>query len=380
MTIAVALLGVISLVGAAYLLVAALAVRRFSELPDPRAAEESPVTILKPLHGEDAELYENLRSFCDQSYPIYQIVFGVRDADDLAIPVVRRLIAELPDKDLALVVDSRVTGSNFKVSNLENMLVSAKYDTFVIADSDMHVTPQYLSAVTAPLADPEVGLVTCLYRGRPVAGMWSQVAAMFVNHGFLPSAIVGQWAQPGDACFGATMALRRATYDGIGGFASLRDQLADDYALGAAVRRLGKKVVLSQHLVDTVMAEPGPRALVAHELRWARTIRLIAPLGYAASVITHPVALAACGFVMSGLSAPMLSIFAAVLGCRMIMVRLIDRSLRIPATPLWLVPLRDMLSFAVFIASFLGNTVAWRDRTFRIAADGRLVTNGDTRA
>jgi ceramide glucosyltransferase len=380
MIILVAVLAAVSLLGAACLLAAAIAVRRFVKRPTETASAGVPVTILKPLHGEDAQLYENLRSFCEQRYSSYQIVFGVRDRDDRAIPVVERLIAEFPGKDLALVVDPAVVGSNFKVSNLENMVALAKYDVLVIVDSDMHVAPDYLGTVTAPLADPTVGLVTCLYRGRSVDGLWSRLGAMFVNHGFLPAALIGEAMRPGNACFGATMALRRDTYIAIGGFASLRDQLADDYALGAAVRRVGKKIVLSQYLVDTVIAEPGLGALLRHELRWARTIRLLAPFGFAASILTHPVALALLAALLDGLSLPMLGILTLVLAGRLATVRLLDRALGLAPTALRLVPLRDLLSFGVFVASFLGNQVAWRNRNFRIAADGRLVTDGDSRA
>jgi ceramide glucosyltransferase len=377
MMILVAALAAVSLTGAVFLLAASLAVRRFVERPTETTSVGAPVTILKPLHGEDAQLYENLRSFCEQRYSAYQIVFGVRDLDDRAIPVVERLIAEFPGKDLVLVVDPTVVGSNFKVSNLENMMASAKFDVFVIADSDMRVAPDYLGAVTAPLADRAIGLVTCLYRGRPVEGLWSRLGAMFINHGFLPAALIGEAMRPGNACFGATMALRRDTYAAIGGFASLRDQLADDYALGAAVRRVGQKIVLSQHLVDTVVAEPGLAALLRHELRWARTIRLLAPFGFAASILTHPVALALVAALLDGLSLPILGILALVLAVRLATVRLLDRALGLAPTALWLVPLRDLLSFGVFVASFLGNQVAWRNRNFRIAADGRLVTDGD---
>jgi len=380
MVLVTALLAGICLAGSLYLLLAAGAVRRFARASIPRAVAPIPVTILKPLHGEDAQLYENLHSFCTQHYPCFQVIFGVRDPADPAIPIVRRLIAALPDCDIALVVDPSVSGSNYKVSNLENMIAVAKHDIFVIADSDMRVGPDYLTAVTAPLAEAEIGLVTCLYRGRPVAGLSSRLAAMFVNHGFLPSALIGERMRPGDACFGATMALRRDIYATIGGFAALRDQLADDYALGAAIRRAGKRIVLSPQLVDTMMADPDLRAMIGHELRWARTIRLIAPIGFAASVVTHPLALSLIATLALGFPPAMLAVLAIVLACRLAMVRIIDRALDLPAANLWLVPIRDMLSFAVFIASFLGNRVAWRDSTFRIAADGRLVTLGDDSA
>jgi ceramide glucosyltransferase len=370
----------VCLVGAVYLLLAAWAVRRFARIPIVVVASPVPVTVLKPLHGKDAWLYENLRSFCTQRHPRFQIIFGVRDPVDPATAVVRRLIAELPERDLALVVDPSISGNNFKVSNLENMVPVAKHDIFVVADSDMRVGPDYLAAVTAPLSDAATGLVTCLYRGQPVAGLPSRLGAMFVNYGFLPSALVGERLRPGNACFGATMALRRDIYATIGGFASLRDQLADDYALGAAVHRAGKRVVLSPQLVDTIIAEPDFATLLRHELRWARTIRLIAPLGYAASFITHPLALSLLACIALGIPPLMLGVLAAVLVCRLTMVRVVDRALGLPAAPLWLVPLRDLLSFAVFVASFLGNRVTWRDTTFRIAADGRLATIGDDRA
>jgi ceramide glucosyltransferase len=376
----VSLIEALSLIGAAYLLLATIAVRRFAARPTPRASEQEAVTVLKPLHGEDAELYQNLRSFCVQRYATFQIIFGVRNPDDAAIPIVQRLIAEFPELDLGLVVNPLVAGSNFKVSNLENMMALAKHEILVIADSDMHVGPDYLAAVTASLAAPDIGLVTCLYRGRPIAGLWSQLGAMFVNHGFLPSALVAQWVQPGDACFGATMALRRDVYDAVGGFTSLHNQLADDYALGEAVRRLGKTIALSPHLVDTVISEPSFGALLRHELRWARTLRLVAPIGYAASIVTQPVALATLGVLLSGFAGADLAVFVAALCCRLIMIRMTDHALNCPASPLWLAPFRDLLSFAVFIASFLGNRVTWRDSSLRIAADGRLVTHGDGRA
>jgi ceramide glucosyltransferase len=380
MEIVTAALAAASLGGSAYTLLAASAVRRFVRLPASRAAASPPVTVLKPLHGAEVELYENLRSFCAQLYPRFQIIFGVRDEGDPAIAVVRRLIADLPDVDIALVVNPRVEGSNFKVSNLENMVALAKHDIFVIADSDMHVKPDYLTEVTAPLAESGNGLVTCLYRGRPIGGIWSQLGAMFINHGFLPSALIGERLRPSDACFGATIALRRDIYVAIGGFARLRDQLADDYALGAAVRRIGKRVVLSPYLVDTVSSEASLGALLRHELRWARTIRSIAPIGFAASFITHGVMLGLIAVLVGGFAAPTLAVLAIGLVCRLAMVRIVDRALTLPVAPLWLVPIRDMLSFWVFVVSFLGNRVAWRDNTFRIGADGRLVTNGDGRA
>lgn len=367
-----------SAIGSFYLVGAAIAVRRFAaraqQLPPPPAQA---VSILKPLYGEDAELYENLVSFCRQEYPVWQVVFGVQDPDDAAIPVVRRLIEAHPAADLVLVIDSRRHGGNLKVGNLQNMLPKASHDVIVIADSDMRVRPDYLAEVTAPLTDRTIGLVTCLYRGVSAGGFWSRLACLNINHGFLPQALVAAALGERNGCFGATIALRRDTLEAAGGFAAIAESLADDHALGAAVRRLGRKVALSPHVLDTVVAEPSLAALFRHELRWSRTIRAIAPAGFMGSVLTQPMALALGALGLDVMPLTAAAMLALALGCRAVMVRMVDRAMRLPRTPLWLMPVRDLLSFVVFVASFLSRTVAWRDRTFRVGRDGQLILDGD---
>ena len=286
-----------SAAGCAYLWYACHGVERFRRRRTPVVATKRPISVLKPLHGEEPTLLDNLRSFCRQHYPDFQIVFGVADPDDAAIAVVRTLMAEFPGRDLALVVDGTQRGANRKVANLDNMLPSARHNILVIADSDMRVSPDYLAAVTAPLVEAQpagagTGLVTCLYRGVSSGGLWSDLAALHINHGFLPQAVAADALGMGAGCFGATMALKRATLEAAGGFAALVNTLADDHVLGQAVRRLGLTVALSPYLVDDIVAEPGPAALFRHELRWARTIRLVAPLGFLGSVVTYPVPLA----------------------------------------------------------------------------------------
>jgi ceramide glucosyltransferase len=369
----------VALAGAGYLLVAAWAVRRFAARPSPAVGHRPPATVLKPLYGEDAGLAANLLSFVEQDYPAFQVVFGVRDRDDPAVGVVKALIAARPDADLMLVVDPAVRGANYKISNLENMLAAAKHDILVIADSDMRVRRDYLADVTAPLADPMVGLVTCLYAGRPAAGPWSRLGAMWVNYQFLPSAVLADRLGVADGCFGATMALRRETLEAAGGFAALRDRLADDHALGAAVRSLGKRLFLSGHVVDDVLFEPSAAALLDHEMRWARTIRSVAPGGYAASIVTHPFALALLAALAGGLASTPWLVAGLILLVRFAMVREVERALGLSPAAAWLVPLRDLLSFAVFLVSFCGRKIAWRDHAFRLEADGRLKLNGDVR-
>ena len=369
-----------SLAGCLFLGFSVWAVGRLQQPRPRRSAATGAVTVLKPLCGEDADLAANLRSFCLQDYPRFQVVFGVREADDPAIPVVRRLMAEMPAADLTLVIDGRRHGRNLKVANLQNMLPAAKHEIVVIADSDMRVERHYLAEMCAPLADPTVGLVTCLYRGVPAGGLWSRLACLHVNHGFLPQAALADALGAGAGCFGASIGLRRATLEEIGGFGAIADDLADDYALGAAVRRLGMRIELSSLLVDNVIDEPSLAALFRHELRWARTIRLVAPLGFVGSIVMQPAVMAALALALGVLPVPASAMLVLALACRAVSVRLIDLSLRLPASPLYLLPLRDVLSFAVFVASFFARRVEWRDRTFQVGPKGRLTLDGDSPA
>ena len=367
-----------SAIGCLYLWYAGHAVAKFARRPLPRADRQPPVTILKPLRGEDPALADNLRSFIGQDYTGVQLLCGTADADDPAAAVVRRLIDEFPDADITLVTDSREHGTNLKVANLRNMLPAAKHDIFVLADSDMRVAPDYLGVVIAPLI-PEggpVGLVTCLYRALSAGGFWSDLASLHINHGFLPQAVVGDSLGQGAGCFGATMALDRATLAAAGGFEALSDMLADDQALGQAVRRLGRHVALSPCVVDDIVAEPSFMGLFRHELRWARTVRLVAPAGFAGSIVTFPVPLALLALAVGavgGLAVPGAVMLLITLAVRGLTGRRFDRALRLPAAPLWLLPVRDLLSFTVFIASFFGRSVAWRDRRFRIGPEGQLI-------
>jgi ceramide glucosyltransferase len=354
-----------------------VAVIRFARRRVAMPREQPPVSVLKPLYGAEAGLYENLRSFVDQDYPTQQIVFGVRSPGDGALPIVQALIDDRPDRDIALIVDSRVSGRNLKVANLVNMLPAARHDILVFADADMRVGPDYLATVTAPLRDPTIGLVTCLYKGVPRGGIWSRLGALHINFGFLPSALLGETLGTGGGCFGATIALRRAVLEKIGGLAVVRDELADDHRIGAAVRDAGFATELSPYLVETSVSEKSFDCLWRHELRWARTVRLMAPMGFAGSVVTHAVAIAAFAALISGLSLTSLWFLAMSCVLRWASAGVIARVLALPTAGLWLLPLRDLLSFAVFIGSFCGRNVSWRDQLFRIEPSGRIVVDGD---
>ena len=361
----------------AYVIAAVLAVRRFVQRPAPAAADQPPTSVLKPLHGDEPGLYENLRSFAEQDYPTAQIILGVSDPADTALPVARGLACDLVDRDIALVVAGRVNGSNRKVANLENMLDRARHQIVALADSDMRVDRHYLAVVTAPLQDPKTGVVTCLYRGVPTGGRWSDFGAMHINFGFLPSAMVAECLGLGGGCFGATIALRRETLERIGGFTRLRDELADDHRIGAEIRALGLSVVLSRYIVEARVFEPSFASLWQHELRWARTIRAVAPVGFAGSILAQPIAIASLGAAVTGFS--LTSCVFLVISCalRWITARAVARELGLSAPQPWLLLARDALSFAVFVASFFGRTVFWRDQLFHVEASGRMTVDGD---
>lgn len=361
----------------AYLVGTVIAAARFARRPIAPAAAQPAVSVLKPLHGVEPGLYENLRSFVDQDYPAMQTVFGVRNPADEALPAVRRLMQDRPDSDIALVVDSRAAGSNLKVANLENMLPAARHDVLVLADSDMRVGRDYLAAVAAPLQDPANGIVTCLYKGVPTGGIWSELGAMHINYAFLPSALVGAALGAGGGCFGATIALRRDVLDRIGGFVPLRDELADDHRIGTAVRDRGFAVVLSPYLVENRVTEPSLAALWRHELRWARTVRAMAPAGFAGSVLTHAVVIAAVAAGCSGMSLTACTFLGLTCALRWASALALARILGLRIGKLWLLPLRDALSFAVFAGSFCGRSVSWRDQLLRVGPDGRMSVDGD---
>lgn len=361
--------------GCIYALFAAGLLRRFAQktlIPSPSSQG---LTVLKPLYGAESELDLNLVSFCSQDYGgSVQLVFGVHDPADPATAAVSRLRERFPDREIALVADPGGDGINPKISNLIHMMRHARHDVLVVSDSDIRVGPDYLSEVVAALATPGVGLVTCLYRGIPIAGLWSNLAAAAIDQHFLPSVLVGLKLGLARPCFGSTIALRAETLRRIGGFAAFSDRLADDYAIGMAVRRLGLSVAIPRLLLGHVCSEASFGALLRHELRWARTIRSIEPWGYAGLAVTNPLPLALIAAALQGFGAAGLGLIALTLACRLLislqLAAMNDGGGR-SASP-WLSPLRDLLSFAIFLASFMPLPLVWRGRRYALRADGTL--------
>jgi ceramide glucosyltransferase len=242
----------------------------------------------------------------------------------------------------------------------------------VISDADIGAPDTYLLGVLGALSEPDAGVATCAYIGRPVGGFWSRLSAMGVSYQFLPSVLVGVLLGLAKPCMGSTLALRSETLERIGGFESLKDVLADDYALGAAVRRLGLRSVLAPVLVRHSCSEATAGALFRHEVRWSRTIKGVDALGHAGSLLTHPVPLALLTLgLQSGSGVSWIGLFAAA-AARFALKRAIDRLSGASLGSWWLLPLRDMVSILVFIASFWSRSVEWGDVKFHVTKKGDL--------
>jgi ceramide glucosyltransferase len=364
---------VIAWCGIAYAILASVLAGRFMGKRSAPPTEHPSVTLLKPLHRDEPHLAENLASFVVQTYPApVQIVFGVQDPEDPAIAIVEALKRERPDADIALVIDTSQHGTNAKVANLINMMAAAKHEVLVLSDADIAAPPGYLDQVVAALAAPGVGAVTCLYTGTPLPRLWSHLAAMWITYQFLPNVILGYSLGLASPCMGSTIALSRETLTAIGGFEALADCLADDYEIGRAVRATGARIAIPPLAVAHTCQETRPGEVIGHELRWARTIRTIDPGGHAGSLVTNPLPFALAACLMLGGAAPALWTLAATLAARFALRWRFDALFRPAATPAWLLPWRDVLSFAVLIASLFGNRIDWRGTSYRVKAGGVL--------
>ena len=363
-------------VAAAYAWLSVAAVLRWRMIKTAAATTRQPsVTVLKPLCGAEPGLYRHLRSFCRQDYPDYQIVFGVHDPADPALAAVRRLVSEFPALEIDVVINPQQRGSNRKISNLISMLACARHDLLVIADSDVFVGPDYLSSVTAPLRDARVGLVTCLYHDVPTARPWSRLGAMYVNEWYMPAVLLAWLFGHEGYVSGQTLCLRRDTLEGIGGLPVIVNHLADDHRLGELVRAQGLKIVLSRYMVNAEHHEPDWRALVGHERRWMRTLKVLRPRSFRWIFLSFslPPAIFGLALVAAGQT---LTISAWLLFCSALTARLLlhfvhrlrdDRGLW---SDLWLLPARELLICWVWYLSFFSSHIRWRDSEFDVDANG----------
>lgn len=330
-----------------------------------------PISILKPLKGADPNLLECLRSHCLQDYPEYEIIFGVHDANDPALETAKALQSEFPGRVIVCVVCAELLGANVKVSNLAQMLAKARYEHLIVNDSDIRVEPDYLRRVIAPLADPRVGLVTCLYRGAPGPTLGSRLEALGIGTDFCPSVLAARQIEGGIRFgLGSTLAFRRSELEKIGGFASFADYLADDYELGKRLAGLGFAVKLSDAVVETNLPSYSVRDFFAHQLRWARGVRDARAGGYAGLIFTFGIMWALAGVLASRGALWSWIALSSTLVLRMAVALMVGRSIlrdeRV-VRDAWLIPLRDLVAAVIWTASLVGHSVTWRGDRFRLS-------------
>ncbi|CDY73584.1 Ceramide glucosyltransferase [Caballeronia glathei] len=359
--------------GIGYTVLAGALIGRFFARPVSEPTTFPPVTIVKPLHGDEWTLLANLSSFCQQRYPgPVQFLFGVHDSNDPALQTVDELRRLHPDANITVVADTRLYGPNRKISNILNMLPQAQHDVLVFADSDVSVGPDYLRNVIGELQKPGVGLVTCVYRGQPDPGFWPRLSANATNYHFLPGVVTGLALGLARPCFGQSIAMRRDTLEKIGGLTPFVKHLAEDHAIGEAVRMIGEKVAIPPFMISHACVESSAMQLIDHELRWSRTIRSIDPLGHLGSALIHPLAFALLAVVFSGGAVWAWPLALVAVCARLGLKVLSDRVLRQARRDLWLMPLWDIVSFTIFVASFWSSRVIWRGFSFRVDGDGLL--------
>ena len=329
-----------------------------------------PISILKPVYGRDPGFYQAIRSHAVQQYLEFEILFGVHSPDDPASADVRRLIAEFPALPIRLIVCSSTT-PNPKAGILADLTREARYPLLIVNDSDITVPAGYLQDVTAPLSDPSIGLVTCLYRAE--AHDWpSRFEALAVATEFAPSTMVAPWFGVSEFGLGSTLAFRKADLERIGGFPAIADYLADDYQLGRKLHSLGLRNLISHVVVSTRISAGSWRSAWKHQLRWSRTIRLSRGGGYAGLPVTFATLWALVAGVLGHWPAAL-----GLLGIRLAMA-LACGGLVLKSTDVWkycyLIPVRDLAGVAVWAAGLFGNTVEWRGRRLRLDRDGKIMT------
>lgn len=340
------------------------------------AAQRLPgVSILKPLKGADPNIYQSFRSHCLLDYPEFEIIFGVSDQADPAVASVQQLQQEFPDRAIRLVICPEKLGPNVKVGNLEQMVRVARYEYLLVNDSDILVERDYLQRVIAPLLDPTVGMVTCLYRGIAEPTLGSQLESLGISTDFCAGVLAAQQLEGGlHFGLGSTLAFRRTDLEKIGGFRAIVDYLADDYELGKRLSDLGLKVRLSDVVVGTHLPAYDLHSFLSHQMRWARGVRDARLGGYIGLVSTFGLFWALLNLILAHAAPWSWAVLAGVVLLRLAVALAVGNSVlhdRQIFSRLWQLPLRDLVAVGVWLASFFGHTVVWRGENFKLK-NGRL--------
>jgi ceramide glucosyltransferase len=351
--------------------------RFFSRSPGPRPSPPLPgISVLKPLKGLEETNRECLESFLSQNYHPYQVIFGVRDPDDPLLPLLQELQRAFPQTRVEIVICPEKLGLNPKVSTLQQLWPHVLYDLLVIADADVKVEPDFLVRMAGGLQKPEVGLVSCPYRSGPVKTLGAGLEALTIAADFIPSVAAAFYVEGIRFALGATMGLSRQALKALGGFAALADFLADDYQLGWQVAQAGYRVLLLPYVVETSNPTMGVKEYLGHQLRWARTYRICRPGGYLAYGITHALVYSIALFLASGMAPWTLGLLGATLAVRAALAFFSERRALQGSLPWFfflLLPVKDFLSWSLWLLSFLGNRVTWGHLAYRVTREGKLV-------
>jgi len=346
-----------------------VAAMRYLSVRPPGLKSTEPISILKPLAGLDLDLESNLRTFFEQDYPAFEILFGLRSESDLAMPVVARLQQEYPGVPSRILITGEPPYPNAKVYSLDRMLSAAANDLVVMSDSDVRVTPDMLRTIAAEFQDPHLGVATCPYRAVPGPSFWSRLEATGMNTDFWGAALVARMLEGMRFAVGPTIAARRRVLQSIGGMERVKDYLAEDFVIGKFAAEAGHRVILSSYVVEHHIGNSTFSQNVAHRNRWTRSTRRSRPAGYVGQLFTMPLPLALLVCALSPLWWPVLP---ATLAVRLLAAYAVSARVLRARLNWLLVPLEDLMGFLFWLAGFFGNSISWRGRRYRVFADGRF--------
>ena len=342
------------------------------------ASSLPPVTIFKPIHGAEEQLASNLESFFQQDYPDYEVIFGVRDMENPAARIAEEVRSRYPHVPSKLILSGAPTWPNAKVYSLEKMIAASTRSYFVISDSDVRVAPDFLRNTIPPLLNPEVGLVTCMYRGIPASDFWSWLEALGLSVEMSSGVMVADMMEGMRFALGPAMAVRRDAIDAIGGIRAVADYYSDDFELGNRIWARGYEVVLSHFVVRNVLTSRSPLRTMGDQLRWMKSTRYSRPAGHAGTGLTYAMPFGILGLIAgAGLGNWQLGIglFALAWVNRMIQSVAVGWSVARDPRALWLCwlyPVRDIFGFVAWILSYTSRDFYWRGETYRFGKGGRI--------
>jgi len=358
------------LLGAAvYSILSMLAAWRYLAARPAELRATEAISILKPLSGLDSGLEANLRTFFEQDYPKFEILFAVRNADDPAVAVIEKLQREYAQVESRLILTGEPPYPNAKVFSLDRMLRQAAHELVVMSDSDIRVKPDMLRVIAAEFQDPRLGIATCPYRAVPQNGAWSRLEATGMNTEFLAGVLVARMIEGMHFAIGPTIAARRTALAAIGGFNRLKDYLAEDFVMGKLASEAGFGVILSSCVIEHHIGGGDWRDVAAHRLRWVRSTRRSRPLGYVGQLFTMtlPLALLLCAARPEWWPAA-----TAAVALRLAAALVVSRTVAHARIHWLLLPVEDVVAFLFWISGFFGSTIEWRGRRYRVHADGRF--------